>query len=174
MSFCIRCGNRLAEADRFCPRCGQPAAAPVEPGAAQGHLLRIEDAAASAAPPSDEQELLSFGPLGVQIYRGRPGVFSLCQQNNTRVILTRQRLLGTQKGTPLIPPGLLIYDPKKLRFQVPLGDILAMEPCTLLLARGVWIRYRQGPKEAEVSILGAVFISHHLDRLLQLLQGTFH
>ncbi len=92
--------------------------------------------------PEIEEELYRFGPMGVSISFARPGIFVWSRQNNTEVVLTSRRIYGQGKmpafasmfgkaGTPV--------------FDVPLQEIIAIEPVDFLMNKAVWIRYRTRP-----------------------------
>ena len=117
--------------------------------------------------PEIEEELYRFGPMGVSISFVRPGIFVWSRQNNTEVVLTSRRLYGKGKmpvfasmfgkaGTPV--------------FDVPLQEIIAIEPVDFLMNKAVWIRYRTPAGQKEVAIIGAVLCHGHITRLMELVR----
>jgi hypothetical protein len=118
--------------------------------------------------PEIEEELYRFGPMGVSISFARPGIFVWSRQNNTEVVLTSHRLYGQGKmpafasmfgkaGTPV--------------FDVPLQEIIAIEPVDFLMNKAVWIRYRTPAGQKEVAIIGAALCHGHITRLMELVRG---
>jgi hypothetical protein len=61
-----------------------------------------------------ENELYSFGPMGVRIYFSRPGFFTVMTRNVTRIVLTDKRIIGEPERV-----GTLPVFKNKAGFQVP-------------------------------------------------------
>jgi hypothetical protein len=117
--------------------------------------------------PGGEEELYRFGPMGISISFSRPGLFVWSQQNNTEVVLTSRRLYGRSR----MPRFATIFGRGDTPvFDVPLQEIIAVEPADFLANRAVWIRYRTPEGEKEVSIVGAVLCHGHITRLMDLLR----
>jgi hypothetical protein len=119
--FCPSCGATVGEKDLFCTTCGKSLS-------------------------SQETEVYSFGPFGVNVCFSRPGTFVLMQKNNTKVVLTNQKIYG-----------LSIFN-NSTRFQVPYTLILAKEIFDYRLNLGlwkvIWIKFMEREKTKEVSIMG--------------------
>jgi len=113
---------------------------------------------------SGEQEkvLDSFGPFGVSVCFGRPGFFVMAQRNNTKIFVTDQRVYGSASS---------ILGGGSLRFQVPYSAVLAAESFNHGLQKVLWIKYREGEKIKEVSILSGSH-SHNVTSAYDLLQKT--
>ncbi len=116
--------------------------------------------------PSGEEELYRFGPMGISISFARPGPFVLTRRNNTEVVLTGRRLYGRGKMPAFA--GLFNRGEAPV-FDVPIREIVAIEPADFLANRAVLIRYRSPAGEKEVSIIGAVSCHGHIARLMDLL-----
>jgi hypothetical protein len=84
--------------------------------------------------------------FGVNVCFSRPGTFVLMQKNNTKIVLTNQKIYG-----------LSIFN-NSTRFQVPYTSILARENFDYRLNFGLWkvmwIKYTEREKIKEVSIMG--------------------
>jgi hypothetical protein len=119
--FCPSCGMNVDERDLFCAACGKSLAG------------------------NQETELYSFGPWGVNVCFSRPGTFVWMQKNDTKIVLTNQRIYGSSTFT------------NSTRFQVPYLAILARENFDYRLNLGLWkvlwIKYRAAEKIKEVSIM---------------------
>lgn len=117
--------------------------------------------------PSGEEELYRFGPMGISISYARPGLFVWTRQNNTEIVLTSRRLYGRGK----MPWFASIFSRGETPiFDVPVQEIIAIEPVDFLANRAVWIRYRTPDGEREVSIIGAALCHGHITRLMDLLR----
>ncbi len=118
---CPSCGVNVRERDLFCTACGKK------------------------LPGNQETELYSFGPMLVNVCFGRPGTFVLMHKNDTKIILTNQRIYGSSSLT------------NSTRFQVPYSAILAKESFDYRLNFGLWnvlwLKYKEGEKIKEVSIM---------------------
>jgi hypothetical protein len=114
-----------------------------------------------------ETELLRFGPMGISVSTARPGLFVRAQRNTTEIVLTDRRLYGKRTGI-----GRIFGGGNRPAFEVPLGEIVGVEPADFLANRAVWIRYRAPGGEREVSIVGSALCHGPLDRLMDLLQRT--
>jgi hypothetical protein len=113
----------------------------------------------------EERELYRFGPMGISVSVARPGLFVWSQQNNTEIVLMNRRLYGIRTGF-----GLGILEKKGgPTFEIPLGEILTVEPADFLANRAVWIRYRTPGGEKEVSIIGSVLFHGQIARLMNIL-----
>ncbi len=117
--------------------------------------------------PGGEEELYRFGPMGVSISFARPGLFVWSRQNSTEVVLTSRRIYGTGRMFGLF--GVLGTG-KRPVFDVPLQEIVAVEPADFIANKAVWIRYRSPDGEKEVSIIGAVLCHGQIARLVELLR----
>jgi len=116
--------------------------------------------------PSGEEELCRFGPMGISISFARPGLFVMTRRNNTEVVLTDRRLYGRGK----MPWFAGIFNRGETPvFDVPIREIVAIEPVDFLANRAVRIRYRTPNGEKEVSIIGAALCHGHIARLMDLL-----
>ncbi len=114
-----------------------------------------------------EEELYRFGPMGISISFARPGVFVMTRRNNTEVVLTSRRIYGKGKM-----PGLVaIFGRNETPvFDLPLQEIVVVEPADFLANKAVWIKYRSPAGEKEISIIGAVLCHGHIARLMELLR----
>ncbi|NLX48652.1 MAG: hypothetical protein GXY82_02015 [Methanospirillum sp.] len=113
-----------------------------------------------------EEELYRFGPMGISIANARPGLFVVTQQNNTEVILTNRRLHGQRRlpsFTSLFGRG------EKIAFDIPVSEIVSVEPVDFLANRAVLVRYRTPGREKEVSVIGAPLYHGQIDRLAEIL-----
>jgi len=116
--------------------------------------------------PGGEEELYRFGPMGISISFKRPGLFVWSRQNNTEVVLTSRHLYGWGRMPWFLSIFLRGETPV---FDVPLREIIAIEPADFLANRAVWIRYRSPTGEKEVAIIGAALCHGHIARLMDLL-----
>jgi hypothetical protein len=132
-----------------------------------GEGLSAEKRIVMTMDPGGEEELYRFGPMGISISFGRPGLFVWSRQNSTEVVLTSRRLYGRNR-MPLF--AALLGKAGTPVFDVPLREIVAVEPADFLANRAVWIRYRTPAGEKEVSIIGAALCHGHIGRLLDLLR----
>ena len=113
-----------------------------------------------------EEELYRFGPVGISISFARPGLFVVSQRNNTEVVLTSRRLFGRRK----MPWFAGIFSRGETPvFDIPIREIISIEPVDFLANRAVWIRYGSPDGEKEVSIIGAALCHGHIARLMDLL-----
>ena len=117
---CSNCGNQVNENHNFCSVCGKT-------------LIETQN---------KENAILSFGPWGISVCFGRPGLFVLTQQNNTKITLTNRRIYGVASFSG------------KLRFEVSLKAITYSENTTFALFKVLYIQYREGESIKEVSIMG--------------------
>lgn len=147
---CPSCGREAGEQDRFCVACGAA-------------LL----AAAAQLQQGQEQVLYRFGPMGIGITFGRPGVFKMAWQNVTEVIVTDQRLCGVRRNSAIF----LRHRGKEgeLLFNVPYSAVSALEPVSFLANRAVWLRYHEAGQAKEVSIIGSMLTYQHIQRTVALL-----
>ncbi|MEN6342437.1 MAG: hypothetical protein ABFC89_07735 [Methanospirillum sp.] len=113
-----------------------------------------------------EEELYRFGPMGISVSTGRPGLFVWAQRNNTEIFLTDRRLYGRRTGPRL---GRIFGGGDAPAFEVPLGEIVAIEPADFLANRAVWMRYRTQEGEKEVSIIASALCHGSIVRLMELL-----
>jgi len=118
--YCGNCGEKIDEKDSFCPSCGKSL---------------VGDGRA---------ELYSFGPWGTGVCFSRPGFLTLIQKNNTKIVLTKDRISGYSTLT------------NSERFQIPYNTIVAMEIFDYLLWKVLLIQYQDGQKRLEFSIMGTV------------------
>lgn len=111
---------------------------------------------------SGEQEIVldSFGPFGVSICFDRPGFFVMAQKNNTKIFVTDRRAYGLAGS---------ILGEGSLRFHVPYSAVLAAESFRYGLQIALWIKYQEGEKIKEVSILSGSH-SHNVTSIYDLLQ----
>jgi hypothetical protein len=116
--YCGDCGAKVDEKDSFCASCGKSLVA------------------------DDRAELYSFGPWGTGVCFSRPGFLTLIQKNNTKIMLTNDRLSGYSMLT------------NSERFQIPYKAIVMTEIFDYLLWKVLWIQYQEGQKKLEVSIMG--------------------
>jgi hypothetical protein len=118
---CPNCEMNVDEHDLFCSACGK----------------RLSG--------NQENELYTFGPWLVNVCFSRPGTFVLMHKNDTKIVLTNQRIYGFCTLT------------NSTRFQVPYSAILAKENFDYRLNLGLWnvlwIRYKEAEKIKEVSIM---------------------
>jgi hypothetical protein len=117
--------------------------------------------------PRGEEELYRFGPMGISISFARPGVFVWSRQNNTEVILTSRRIYGLGK-MPFF--ASLFGKGETLVFEVPLQEIIAIEPADFLANRAIWIQYQSPAGQKEVSIIGAALCQGHITCLMDLVR----
>ena len=117
---CSNCGNQVKENDNFCSICGKT-------------LTENQNR---------ENVILSFGPWGISVCFGRPGLFVLNQQNNTKITLTNRRIYGVASFS------------SKLRFEVSLKAITYSENIPFALFKVLYIQYIEGERIKEVSIMG--------------------
>jgi len=89
-----------------------------------------------------QTELYSFGPWGTGICFSRPGFLTMIQRNNTKIVLTNEGVSGYSSFT------------NSERFQIPYSAIVATEIFDYILWKVLWIQYRDGQKNLEVSIMG--------------------
>jgi len=119
--FCPSCGVNVGERDLFCTACGRKLSS------------------------NQETELYSFGPGLVNVCFGRPGTFVLMHKNDTKIVLTNQRIYGSSTLT------------NSTRFQISYSDILAKESFDYRLNFGLWnvlwLKYKEAEKIKEVSIM---------------------
>jgi len=119
--FCQSCGGKADERDLFCSACGK------------------------SLPCNQETELYSFGPWLVNVCFSRPGTFVWMHKNDTKIVLSNQRIYGISTLT------------NSTRFQVSYSDILARENFDYRLNLGLWnvlwIKYKEAEKIKEVSIM---------------------
>jgi hypothetical protein len=119
--YCPSRGVKVVELDQFCVACGKSLFG------------------------KQETELYSFGPWLVNVCFSRPGTFVWMQKNNTKIILTNQRIYGSSTFN------------NSTRFQVPYPTILSMENFDYRLNLGLWkvlwIKYVEPEKTKEVSIM---------------------
>jgi len=138
--FCPSCGTNAKEGDLFCTSCGKSFAA------------------------SQEIELHSFGPWGVNTCFSRPGTFVWMQKNNTKVILTNQRISGLSSFN------------NSPRFQVNYSDIIAKENFDYRLNLGpwkvLWLKYREAEKIKEVSIMCFGPASSNITTAFEIIQNN--
>jgi hypothetical protein len=124
-------------------------------------------------PVSDPAELTlhRFGPMGISIRSGPPGVFRFSQRNVIEVVLTNRRLCGVWK------PGCVFWPFARRRgqlaFQVGASEILGVEVQDLLATKVVVVRYRQADADHVVSIEAALGCHQHAERLAELLVTAF-
>lgn len=122
---------------------------------------------------SGEEEVYRFGPVGISVSAARPGLFVWSQQNNTEIVLTDRRLYGRRTGI-----GRIFGGGNGPAFEVPLDEIVAVEPADFLANRAVWIRYRTPEGEKEVSIIGSALchgpIARLMNHLIPLVGGPGH
>jgi len=145
---CPRCGIIASPGARYCTACGT---------ALVGSGPAIPPAAAA------EEVLLRFGPFGVSITEGRPGLWKWSKRNLIEVVLTSQRLYGMVN-----PPLAGLFSSKdrgQVSFTIPLPSILAWEPVSFLANRCIWIRYREGAAIKEVSVQAAMGLHGQIDIL---------
>ena len=117
--------------------------------------------------PEIEEELYRFGPMGVSISFARPGIFVWSRQNNTEVVLTSRRIYGQGK----MPAFASMFGKAGTQvFDVPLPEIIAIEPVDFLMNKAVWIRYRTPAGQKEVAIIGAALCHGHITRLMELIR----
>jgi len=113
---------KVDEQDLFCSVCGK-----------------------SLLPVNQEAELYSFGPWLVNVCFSRPGTFVLMHKNDTKIVLSNQRIYGVTTLT------------NSTRFQLSYSDILARENFDYRLNLGLWnvlwIKYKEAEKIKEVSIM---------------------
>lgn len=114
-----------------------------------------------------EEELYRFGPMGISISFARPGLFVWTRQNSTEVVLTSRRIYGTGRMFGLL--GIFGKGNAPV-FDVPLEEIVAIEPADFIANKAVWIRYRTPNGEKEVSIIGTVLCHGQITRLVELLR----
>ena len=117
--------------------------------------------------PGGEEELYRFGPMGISISFARPGLFVWTRQNSTEVVLTSRRIYGTGRMFGLF--GILGKG-KKPVFDVPLQEIVAVEPADFIANTAVWIKYRTPDGEKEVAIIASALCHGHVTRLMGLLR----
>jgi hypothetical protein len=117
---CPNCANHVNRDDFFCSSCGK----------------------ALTENQTQEREILSFGPWGISICFGRPGLFVVTQQNNTRITLTDKRIYGVASFS------------SKLRFEVYHTTITYSEIINFALFKVLYIQYSEAEKVKEVSIMG--------------------
>jgi hypothetical protein len=55
-------------------------------------------------------------------------------------------------------------------FDVPLQEIITIEPVDFLMNKAVWIRYRTPAGQKEVAIIGAALCHGHITRLMELVR----
>lgn len=119
--FCPSCGVNVGERDLFCTACGKRLSC------------------------NREIEVYSFGPALVNVCFGRPGTFVMMHKNDTKIVLTNQRIYGSSALTD------------STRFRVSYSDILAKESFDYRLNFGLWtvlwLKYRDADKIKEVSIM---------------------
>jgi hypothetical protein len=113
---------------------------------------------------SGEQEALldSFGPFGVSVCFGHPGFFRVAQKNNTKVYVTNLRVYGSASS---------ILGGGSIRFQVAYDAVIAAETFNYGLQRVLWIKYQEGGKVKEVSILSGIH-SQNVSSVYDSLQKT--
>ena len=117
--------------------------------------------------PGNRGGLYRFGPMGVSISFARPGIFVWSRQNNTEVVLTSRRIYGQGK----MPAFASIFGKAGTPvFDVPLQEIIAIEPVDFLMNKAVWIRYRTMTGQKEVAIIGAALCHGHITRLMELVR----
>ena len=118
--ICQNCG-KVNDQDLFCVSCGKSLTSNLE------------------------TELYSFGPWGVNVCFSRPGTFVLMHKNDTKIVLSNQRIYGVTTLT------------NSTRFQLSYSDILARENFDYRLNLGLWnvlwIKYKEAEKIKEVSIM---------------------
>ena len=78
----------MSETDRFCPECGR-------------------GASDKTVSETDERELYSFGPLGVGIFHGRPGMFAWSILNRSPLPIARAGLQVDQRPS-VSPPCVAV------------------------------------------------------------------
>jgi len=137
--LCPSCGVNVNDEDLFCAACGKSLAS------------------------NQETQLYSFGPLLVNICFSRPGTFVLMQKNNTRIVLTNQRIYGLSTLT------------NSTRFEIFYFNILAKENFNYRLNFGpwsvLWINYREAEKTKEVSIMCSGSNSAHISEALRIINS---
>ena len=114
----------------------------------------------------EEEEIYRFGPVGISVSFRRPGHFSWTRQDSAEVVLTSRRMYG--KGTLPGPLGVLARRTTPL-FDVPLPEILAVEPVASIAGSAVRIRYRTTDGEKEVFIIESALRHGRISRLVALL-----
>ena len=94
---------------------------------------------------NQETELYSFGPWLVNVCFSRPVTFVWTHKNDTKIVLTNQRIYGSSTLT------------NSLRFQISYSAILDRENFNYRLNLGLWnvlwIKYKEADKTKEVSIM---------------------
>jgi hypothetical protein len=88
-----------------------------------------------------QNDLYSFGPFGTGICFSRPGFLSLIQKNNTKIVVTNNGISGYSTFR------------NSVRFEIAYSSIVATEIFDYLLWKVLWIKYRDGQKSSEVSIM---------------------
>jgi hypothetical protein len=140
--FCIQCGKKIGDSDRFCLFCGKKVP---EEEASPAARPRAQEAGSG-----EERVLVSFGPWGAQLCRGRAGVFTYTFYNKTRFELTTRRVRTKTVGwTVSRPPD----------FDISYDAIVSLEhfpdPSILFsVIEALYIRYREGEKIIDVSVVG--------------------
>jgi hypothetical protein len=137
--FCQNCGVKVDERDLFCSACGK------------------------SLHGSPETELYSFGPWLVNFCFSRPGTFVWMHKNDTKIVLSNQRIYGLSTLS------------NSTRFQVSYSTILARETFDYRLNLGLWnvlwIKYREAEKIKEVSIMCFGSNSAHITEAFKIISS---
>jgi hypothetical protein len=144
--FCIQCGKKLGDRDRFCKFCGKkvPEEAQVPEASQEVH------GSSRAADGGEEKLIVTLGPWGAQLCRGRAGLFAYTFYNKTRFELTTGRVRTRTTGwTVSKPPD----------FDIPHDAIISVEHFpdpSLLFAvmEALYIRYKEKERIVDVSVVG--------------------
>lgn len=107
-----------------------------------------------------EKELYTFGPMGVRLCFGRPGLFKTTIRNITKIVLTDKQING-------VPKGRFPFFKDKAGFQVPYNNIVAIEQTGFFLNKALWIQYREAETTKEISI---ICDAQHVSRMYALLE----
>jgi hypothetical protein len=135
--FCPACGAQVNEGDSFCSKCGKNL----------------------AAQPQGETVLYSFGPFGTGVCFSRPSFFTVIHRNDTRIVLTGQKLSGFSSFN------------NSLRLQVPYSAIANAEVFDYLMWKGLWIQYREAEKMREVSVMCTLTTYENIIRANEVMQA---
>jgi hypothetical protein len=155
----------------FCPNCGAASdASAAYCGACGARLATASPPSVSSAPaePAQERELQRFGAFGVGITFGRPSLWRWTKFDMIEIVLTDRRVCGV--WNPSISRTFVSARRGQLFFQVPLADVVAMEPLKFLGKTVVWLKWRDGAGFKEVSIQGSLGKGPDVTRLHHLIE----
>lgn len=118
----------------------------------------------------EEQILYQFGPMGVGITSARPALFTMTQQNCTKIFVTNRRLYGVRK-MPKFAFSRHGQESGQIIFQFSYDKIISIQRVDYLLNKALWISYREGEKTKGIGIEAGFFWKDFVIRLEELLWG---